>query len=159
MHYLDLETLELGFYSDSGSFIRLDVDYIARHAKIAPIRAKRALRDIIQAGYLESTKQYKRDQDERFIGLPSIRKISPSLFIDLKIDHFKFFNARENKRKRNEKKLVKHARKMFHGIIKSVTDISKKASNKHNSIIKKTLLMVEETAKAIAAVSKNIQLE
>lgn len=159
LQYMDMDTLEIGFYTDAGSFIRLDVDYIAKQAKISQSRAKRALRNISEAGYLESDQQYKRDDDERFIGLPAIRKLTPLFFADLKVDHFKFFSAREWKRKRNEKKLLKHAREKFRFIIKSVTNLGKKASNKNSSLIRKTLLMVEETAKIVANASKAIQLE
>lgn len=159
LQFMDMDTLEIGWYTGDGAFIRLDVDYIAKQAKISLSRAKRALQAITKAGYLESTRQYTRDDDERFVGLTAIRKLTPLFFADLKVDHFQFFSAREWKRKRNEKKLLKYARKKFQSIIKSVTDLAKQASNKHSSLIRKTLFMVEETAKIISNASKTIQLE
>lgn len=117
LHYLDLDTLEVGFHDNRGTFIRLDVNYIAKQANITPQRVKRALRDIATAGYIETVKQYKRDEDGRYIGLPAIRRISPSLFIDLGIDHQQFFSSREYKRKREEKAASKRGKKMFRAII------------------------------------------
>lgn len=149
LQYLDMETLEIGFYDNSSTFVRLDVNYIARQANIAVIRAKRALSDIMKAGYLEAKRQFKQDEDKRYFALTSIRKFTVAFFMELGIGHFKFFSAREWKRKKNEKHLLKQGRGKLKRIIQSVIKLSSKASNKDDSLLRKTLQMIEEASKAL----------
>lgn len=159
LQFMDMETLEVGFYDNDGHFIRLDVEYIAKQAKITLIRAKRALGDILASGYLEVSRQVKKLDSGRYISFASIRKFTVGFFMDLGVDHFKFFSAREWKRKRNEKKLLKQARGKFKNILKSVTTLAKKSSNKNQSLVRKTIVLVEDTAKALQKAFKQASLE
>lgn len=149
LQFMDIETLELGFYSNNGNFIRLDVKYIAKQARITGIRAKRALGDIIRSGYVESIKQMKKTSEGRYISFTSIRKFTANFFMDLGVEYMRFFSAREWKRKRNEKKLLKNARSKFKDILHSVNKFAKTTSNKNGSAIRQLLSKIDDTAKTL----------
>jgi hypothetical protein len=155
IHYMDLETLEVGFFNATGDFIRLDMAKIASYAKISPIRAKRAIRDIHNAGYLRTIRQYKETDDGRKIGKTAIRTLSQSLFRDLKIDHMSLFKAIEWKRKRNEKMLAKKNKQRLYALmnaIKACTDTKLSFSP-----IRKAALLLEHVAQEIIPIIKKIE--
>ena len=136
IHYVELITLKVGFYTSSGAMVLLDLDYIAEKAGVAVIRAKRAINDLVKAGYIKLSSQFKRKDDGSFIGLPSIREISLSFFSDLGIDLQRLFFLREWKRKQKEKKDSKKAHKKLRGIIDtaaSMASFSGKGRQTNNS--------------------------
>jgi hypothetical protein len=100
VHYLDLTTLEVGFFTNKGKFIRLDLHYIAKLAGLTFSRAKRALKDLVKAGYLKVTRQEK--------GEVSIREILFTFFRDLKIDSLRLKRAQHWKRKKLEMETRNH---------------------------------------------------
>jgi hypothetical protein len=155
--YMDLETLEVGFYNEIGDFIRLDITKIASYANVSLIRAKRALGDITAAGYLTTIRQYKKTDDGQKIGVTAIRKISHQLFSDLGIDHFAFFTAQEWKRKRNEKKIAKKNSQKLRSLYNMINSVTDKTTHKTYSAIRKASVLLDQVSKEITAVVKKIE--
>lgn len=140
LHYIDLETLKVGFNKDHGKFLYLDIKYIANKAGISLTRAKRAATDLVKAGYLEVKKQFDHDENGVFKGLPSIRKLSVQFFIDLGLDISALFFSREWKRKKQEKVDSKKSRGTMSKMFKSVLSFSPKKVLSSNSHAGKSLL-------------------
>lgn len=157
LHYMDLETQEVGFYNDLGDFIRLDTAKIAQYANVSLIRANRVIRDIRDAGYLSTIRQYQETDEGRKMGMPAIRKISQSLFRDLKIDHLSLFRAIEWKRKRNEKKLAKKNKARLRALLGSVSNITNKVSHQATSEIRKAAILLEHVAKEIIPIIRRTE--
>jgi hypothetical protein len=133
LHYLDLSTLRVGFWADN-KFVPLDLVYIAKKASIGLLRARRAISDLVQAGYIKTSRQFDKKEDGSFAGLPAIREISVQAFIDLGADMQKLFFSREWKRKEQEKAVAKKSYKKLSGIIKAVTSFGGRiiSSNKRH---------------------------
>jgi hypothetical protein len=157
LHYMDLETLEIGFFNDLGDFIRLDIAKIASYANITLTRANRAIRDIHRAGYLTTIRQYTQLDDGRKIGKTAIRTLSQSLFRDLKIDHLSVFKAMEWKRKRNEKTLAKKNKRRLYALMASIKGVADKANHKSYSAIRRVTTLLEHTAQEVMTVINKIE--
>lgn len=125
LHFLDLVTLRVGFYSGD-TFIPLDLEYIAEKAGIHYLRAKRALERLAEVGYITITRQYDKNEDGTFSGKPSIRTISIQFFMDLGIDMAKFCSTREWKTKQLEKKHAKSDRKKIVAMLKAGMQFGKR---------------------------------
>ena len=123
LHYLELSTLRVGFYVGN-KFVHLDIAYLAEKAGLSLSRAKRAIADLAEAGYVKVIRQYKKKEDGTFEGKPSIREITVQFFIDLGLDVQKLFFARDHKRKKEEKAHAKSGLKKLKGIIQAVTSFS-----------------------------------
>lgn len=121
LHYLELSTLRVGFFANSTKFVPLDLKYIAKQAGISISRAKRAMADLAKAGYIKLTRQFTKQDDGTFKGVPSIREIVVQFFIDLGIDVQKLFFSREWKRKKDEKSLAKGAKQKLRGLIQAAS--------------------------------------
>jgi hypothetical protein len=121
LHYLELSTLRVGFWANDSKFVSLDLAYIAKKAGIGLLRARRAIADLVQAGYIKVSRQFDKKEDGSFAGLPSIREIAVQFFIDLGIDVQKLFFSREWKRKKQEKASAKKSYQKLSGMIKAVT--------------------------------------
>lgn len=121
LHYLELSTLRVGFFVDLTKFVPLDLKYIAKQAGISISRAKRAMADLAKAGYIKLTRQFTKQDDGTFKGVPSIREVAVQFFIDLGIDVQKLFFSREWKRKKDEKSLAKGAKKKLRGLIQAAS--------------------------------------
>ncbi|HJY21776.1 MAG TPA: hypothetical protein VJ279_02755, partial [Hanamia sp.] len=130
---------------------------IASYAKITEIRAKRAIHDITEAGYLTTIRQYKITDDGRKIGQTAIRTISRSLFRDLNIDHLSIFKASEWKRKRNEKKLAKKNKARLRELLGSVGKLADKTTSSSFSAIRKATVLLEHVAKEIMPIIHKIE--
>ena len=126
LHYLELSTLWVGFYVSHNKFIHLDIEFIANKAGLSFSRAKRAIADLEEEGYVKTTRQYKKKEDGTFEGEPSIREISVQFFIDLGFDMQKLFFARDWKRKKDEKAQAKNGIKKLKGMVQAVTSFSGK---------------------------------
>jgi hypothetical protein len=124
LHYLELSTLKVGFYVGLNKFIHLDIEYIANKAGLSFSRAKRAITALAEAGYIKTTRQYKKKEDGTFDGEPSIREIAVQFFIDLGMDVQKLFFARDWKRKKEEKAKAKGALKKLKGMVQAVSSFS-----------------------------------
>lgn len=120
LHYLELSTLRVGFYTGSGEFIPLDLMYIAKKANITVSRAKRAIESLVCAGYLKVSRQFTKKEDGTFKGKASIRELSARFFIDLGVDAQSLFFSREWKRKKDEKTVAKDAKKKMSGLMQAV---------------------------------------
>ena len=101
------------------------------------IRAKRAVADLVKAGYITITRQFDKKEDGTFKGLPSIREVSIQFFIDLGMDIQRLFFAREWKRKQREKERAKKTHKKLKGMLKAVTAFGGKRSFAKSSTSKK----------------------
>lgn len=133
LHFLELETLRVGFFTESDEFVRLDLEYIAEKAGLSVIRTKRALSDLADAGYIKVTRQFDKKEDGTFSGKPSIREVTVQFFIDLGMDIQKLFFLREWKRKQREKKNAKKANKKVKGLLNAVTSFGKRKIFKPHS--------------------------
>lgn len=143
LHFLDLVTLRVGFYSGLDKFIPLDLEYIAKKAGIHYLRAKRALERLADVGYITIIRQFDKKEDGTFSGKPSIRTISIQFFMDLGIDMIKFYSTREWKTKQLEKKHAKTARKNMVAILKAGMQFGKKPFLKKFSSKRQTTLAID----------------
>lgn len=80
VHYLDLVTLRVGIPQDDGTFQGLSLDFLAEKAGLGRRRAERACRDLVRAGLLKVYPLAQRLDDERYKGLPAIRRLPAALF-------------------------------------------------------------------------------
>ena len=126
LHFVDLATLKVGFETSTGKFVYLDIDYIAKIAGLTYIRASRALRDLVKAGYLKLSRQFTQKGEGAFKGLPSLREITTQFFIDLGIDVSRLFEARARKRKEEEKKSGKKHRSKIKQFVDSLASVANK---------------------------------
>jgi hypothetical protein len=123
LHYFDLVTFRVGFYTSSGVFVPLEVEYIAEKAGIHFGRAKRAIAEITKAGYADAVRQFTKKEDGTFQGSASIRKLTVQFFIDLGIDIQKLFFARDWKRKQQAKAADKKNKKKMRGMLQAATSL------------------------------------
>jgi hypothetical protein len=123
LHYFDLVTFRVGFYTASGVFVPLDLEYIAEKAGIHFGRAKRAIAEITKAGYADAVRQFTKKENGTFQGSASIRKLSVQFFIDLGIDIQKLSFARDWKRKQQAKVADKKNKKKMRGMLQAATSL------------------------------------
>ena len=80
VHYLDLVTLRVGIPQADGSFKGLSLEFLAEKAGLGLRRAERACRDLRKAGLVEVYPIAQKTEDDRYKGLPAIRRLPVSLF-------------------------------------------------------------------------------
>jgi hypothetical protein len=114
VHYMEAWTFQVGRFSPAGNFINYGLKHIANIAGITVCRTKRALNDLIKAGYLKVTEQCDKLADGGYRGLEAIRQISTEFFKDLGINYKRLYRLREWKRKRTAKAIEKKAQKEAH---------------------------------------------
>jgi hypothetical protein len=102
VHYMDLATFEVGYFAGN-KFIRIDLDRIVELSGLTYSRAKRALKDLVKAGYLKVTRQFVGERS-----ITSIREILFKFFVDLKIRSLKLKKAQAWKRKKLEMETRNH---------------------------------------------------
>lgn len=151
IHYLDLVTLRVGFYNEKSEFIHLDLEYIAKKARVSLNRAKRAVADLVKAGYIEIVRRFDKKEDGTFKGLPSVRKVSMQFFIDLGADMQRLFIAREWKRKKQEKALAKKNHTKLTGLLKAVTSFGRRPALKRPVSKKQTSFNIENNKNLISS--------
>lgn len=145
-YYQDDATGRIGRLQDNGEFRDASIKKLARHARINVRRAIRAMRDIIKAGYIKITRQFKQNEETgQFKGIYSIRSFLPKFYIDLDVKGSiwtKWFSQRGWAMERSQKKVTKQGRKrtraMF-GLIKetlgNVGTASKKGAKKFLDLV------------------------
>lgn len=120
-YYQDDATGRIGRSLQDGTFCDMTLETLAQKAGIAYRRAKRALTDIVRAGYLRVTKQFVRNANTGEVrGLASIRSFLPKFFIDLDVKGemwTKWFTQRGWAKERMEKKVNKEDRKKSRAMI------------------------------------------
>ena len=147
VYYQDDATGRIGRQVDDGAFRDLSLAKLAKYADIAYRRAKRALEDIVRAGYLQVTRQFLRNPETGEVrGLPSIRKFLPKLFTDLAVDGSvwtKWYTQRDYARNREAKKTTKQQKKRSRalmGLVKeqigSISKSAKKAVGSFLGVVK-----------------------
>ena len=80
VHYLDLVTLRVGIPQADGSFKGLSLEFLAEKAGLGLRRAERACRDLRKAGLVEVYPIAQKTEDDRYKGLPAIRRLPVALF-------------------------------------------------------------------------------
>ena len=145
LHYLELETLTVGYFKNDGVFFHPDIDDIANIAGIKPMRVKRALWDLSRAGYIKVTAREK---------LASIREVCIQYFRDLKMDLSKLNLARSWKRKKAES----NVKGSFNGLVKP---IKKPLTQTHSidqkkAMIRKTLEIHKQTGQPIESIYRKL---
>ncbi|MDG4597524.1 MAG: replication protein RepA [Candidatus Contendobacter sp.] len=80
IHYLDLVTLRVGIPQADGTFKGLTLEFLAERAGLGLRRAERACRDLRRAGLVEIYPIAQKTEDDRYKGLPAIRRLPVSLF-------------------------------------------------------------------------------
>jgi len=136
LHYTELASLRVGVPKENGEFISLDMRFIAKtlgwrntkddeedkqrlEAGITPRhrgikRVWRSIATLKNAGYLTVHRQYKKcfDDEQEYIGLPSVRCIQPKLFHELGIGLQKLRAKRDQAAKRLKKRYGSFKKKM-----------------------------------------------
>jgi len=100
IYYLDLYSLRFGIFQQNSEFTNFSISFITHKSDLAESRVKRALTDLKNAGYLDITKQYSKDDRGSYIASGSIRKLNKKFFDELKIDYMQVLKSQEWKRKR-----------------------------------------------------------
>lgn len=137
-YYQDDATGRIGRLQENGTFRDLNLKKLAEYAGIRYKRAKRAMTDIMNSGYLKVIKQFFRDATGKVKALPSIRSFLPKFFIDLDVTLWtKWFSQREYAQERRQKKINKVDKKTARaamGLIKEIVGnigtAAKKGTNK-----------------------------
>ena len=130
VHYLETWTLRVGLLLPTAEFLSYDTKFIAAKAGITLIRTKRAMADLVAAGYLHVKRCWTKLDNDKYKSLAGIRTLSTRLLIDLGIPYHKLFGLREWKRKRHEKMLMRAYKQQGHSFIGGII---KKALKTHNN--------------------------
>lgn len=168
MHYVHLSSLRIGFYTSWDKFKNLTLNTIIQKSGLNESRVKRAIKDLIKAGYLKVTRQYLKDEDENVTqGFPSIREVSPLFFHDLGMDMGKLALARDWKRKKEEKEQAKEGFKKLRGFVRGVSSFTKKIVSKvipqeykplSKDIISKALqIYKDDPSRSLQDITKELQ--
>ncbi len=107
LYYVDDATGRVGRRSQNGNFEDLSIGKLASYAELRIKRAKRAMKDIIRAGYLFVTRQWRQDENGDIYALPSIKEFTPKFFLELDIKGdlwTKWFSLKKWKKEQLEKK-------------------------------------------------------
>lgn len=121
MRYLELWTLKIGTFTNSGTFVSLcGIKYIAEQTGLAYISVRRALKDLVLSGYLLVEKQVIKKDDGSYVGIASVKQFSTAFFTDLKQRYDKLVKIRDWKRKRLDKRLMKALKKKGASFIKGL---------------------------------------
>lgn len=144
LYYIDDATGRVGRRVDNGGFNDLSIRKLADYAGLRLKRAKRAMADIVKAGYIKVTRQYIRAENGDIFALPSIREVTPKLFVELDIKGdlwTKWFSNKIWKKEQLEKKGIKtdkrKARAMMGLINEGLSRTGKKAMNGFKGIVKR----------------------
>ncbi len=125
-YYQDDSTGRIGRSVANGTFGDYSLKMLASKAGLQIRRAKRAMKDIVRAGYLKVIKQWFKDPETGVIkGLPSIRSFLPKFFIDLDVKGGiweKWFTQRGWAKAREDKKLSKEDRKRSRAMMGLIKD-------------------------------------
>ncbi len=147
LHYLELSTLRVGFYTDPDQFKALDLKYIAQKAGISFLRAQRAIADLVKAGYIKVSRQFNKKEDGSFDGLASIRRIAIQFFMDLGINMQQLAFERDWKRKKEEKQRAKAEKSKLSGLLKAALQLEGNKPITH--VVKKQRLQTIDKTKAL----------
>lgn len=138
VYYMDDETLRVGRKIKGYIWDDLSVKKIAKRLNVSFDRVKDALTHIYKCGYLFVKRQYKTTATGKKIWLPSMRVLTPKLFIDLKIKYEKIFKLKQYKEEQRIKKEMKAEKKesrvndarVAQDFIKSCFETSQKSLSK-----------------------------
>jgi hypothetical protein len=142
-YYQDDATGRIGRALENGGFRDMTLKALAQKAGIVYRRAKRALKDILRAGYMKVTRQFLRNPETGEVrGIASIRSFLPKFFTDLDMDGSlwtKWFSQRGWAQQRAEKKTTKEGRKKARAMIGLVKEqlgnMGSKARSAGNKIL------------------------
>lgn len=132
-YYQDDATGRVGRRMDDGKFKDMSLSRLAQLAGIQLKRAKRAMKLIIRAGYMQVVRQWYRAANGDIFALPSLRKFLPKFFTDLDIKGSvwqKLFSLREYKQQRDAKKETKQNRKQARAALGLITETLKEKGKK-----------------------------
>lgn len=159
LYYLDDATGRVGRRLESGGYNDLSISKLASYAGLRLKRAKRALAHIIKAGYIRVTRQYIRAENGDIFAKPSIREVTPKLFIELDVKGdlwTKWFSNKIWKKEQLEKKGSKvdkrKARAMMGLISEGLKGAKKKAKSGFDNIL-------DKTRKIVNPEKSNVELE
>ncbi len=124
LHYIELISLKVGMNTPDSEVISLDIHFIAEKAGIEPLRARRALKELVKAGYLKISRRWTRKDDGDYMGLPSIREFTLEFFHDLGVDLLRLASLREWKRKKEEKAQGRRGRYRLKRVMATVSALS-----------------------------------
>lgn len=137
VYSMDDETQRVGMRLDRGKWKDVSLKSIAEKIKVSLERVETAMKQIKKCGYLFVKRQYVTNKEGRKIGLPSIRQITPKLFIDLGIkyaDIFKLKKYKEERRLKKEMKVDKEEAQVVSDFIKKCYETSTKVSKVPSTI-------------------------
>lgn len=153
-HYLDLGTLNVGFYTKD-EFKSFDLKKISKIAGINVSRAKRAILHLAKHGYITLKRQCYRNKDGKIRGRTSIRNVSTRLLLELGADPHKLSMAIKWKKEKREKSLRKIALKTLKDAICLVNSSPNKTFNNSQPSKKK---YDDEPIKNQSLVTKALEL-
>lgn len=133
----DDKTGRIGYQWGNAAFRDIDVKTIAQKLSMCVTRVKRGIKDLVKAGYLKVTRQFKRDENGEIYALPSMKYLLPKFYTDLDIKGSiwtKIFSQREWARKRDEKKAQKTNQKKQRAMMGLIKE---QMSNTAEKIIRK----------------------
>lgn len=145
-YYMDDATGRVGRRLGDGTFQDLSIKKLATYAKLRFKRAKRAMKEIVKAGYLKVTRQYTRNENGEYKGLASMRVFLPRFFIDLQVNGklwVNWFTHKKWAQARSLKKQTKQETKKARAIVGLINETIKAGvhagMNGINALVQKTL--------------------
>lgn len=116
-----------------GQLSSLSLEVIAKHANISLKRVKRAMRDLIDAGYVESTRQIKRHAEGVYESFPSIKKLTREFFYHMGIKEKEL-----KKMEAYKKQLMQNAMSLYNSTCEKVQNLRKKIYSQKQSVKRDT---------------------
>lgn len=120
LQYCDLASLRVGVPNKDGAFWSPSLRWLAEKAgfrqkgdpeSLGIKRAWRAIKDLVDAGYLEVHQRFLRLEGEHYKGLAAIKKISKKLFLELGISKLRLDNHRKTASKRLQRQRIEETNK------------------------------------------------
>lgn len=130
-YYMDDETQRIGRRLNNNNWDDVSLKKIAGRLDVSIDRVKDAFKHLVSCGYLLVKRQWRTNREGKKIGLPSIRQLTPKLFIDLGIKYERIFNLkkyREEKRLKKEMKVDQKAARVAQDFIKSCFNAAKQSA-------------------------------
>ncbi len=100
--HVDLGSLKVGIPHKSG-FQSLSLEYFAKQTGFTFLRIQRAIKELEEGGYLDVSRQFKKNADGTFSSSPSVRKVTTKFFIDAGADIADVASAVAWKRREQQK--------------------------------------------------------
>lgn len=169
IQYCDLASMKVGVPNQNGTFWSPSLKWLAEKAGfrkstdphlVGQKRAWRAIKTLVNAGYIEVQQRSKLNAEGQFKSFAAIKKVSEKLFLELGISKQRFDNYRKTAVKRFKRLQRQQAEKQSINKIKATIDIFniKKEQQYSNQKIKRKQIVQKTQRHKHQAIEKERQL-